>query len=118
MLGKRIGIVIGAMSVVAFTVSVNAQQAAAPANPAATNAPLPQIHPRPGFQLPPENSSGLYPVNGEPFFRANCGACHEPAINGAESRTAMAKYTPEQVYDKLMNGSMYQYGVNMNQAQI
>jgi len=120
MLGKRIGIAISVASVVAFAASVDAQQASAPADAPAPNAraTLPQIHPRPGFQLPPENSSGLYPVNGEPFFRANCGACHEPAINGAQSRTELAKYTPEEVYDRLMHGSMYQYAVNMNQAQI
>jgi polyvinyl alcohol dehydrogenase (cytochrome) len=115
MLGKRIGIAVSVVSVLAA--SVNAQQAAAPAD--APNAPArPQIHPRPGYQVPPENTAGLYPVSGEPFFRANCGACHEPAISGAESRTEMAKYTPEEVYDKLMNGSMWQYAVSMNQAQI
>lgn len=117
MLGKRIGITVGVVSAVVFAAAVNAQEAAAPAG-APARAPLPQIHPRPGYQLPPENSAGLYPVSGEPFFRANCGACHEPAINGAQSRDEMAKDTPEDVYDKLMNGSMFQYAVNMNQAQI
>ena len=116
MLGKHICIAIGAASVIAF--AAHAQQAApAPATNVA-RPPAPQIHPRPGYQTPPENTAGLYPVSGEPFFRANCGACHEPAIAGAQSRTEMAKYSPEQVYDNLMTGTMWQYAVSMNQAQI
>jgi polyvinyl alcohol dehydrogenase (cytochrome) len=111
MRGKRLAIFIG--SALAFAATADAQEAQQAPASART-----QLHPRPGYQLPPENSAGLYPVSGEPFFRANCAACHEPAISGAESRTEMAKHSPEEVYDKLMNGSMYQYAVNMNQAQI
>jgi len=103
-------IAIGMAAAVLFLTPVSAQQAPAPNTP--------QSHPRPGYQIPPENSAGLYPVGGEPFFRTNCGACHEPAIDGAESRGEMAKYSPEEVYDKLMTGSMWQYAANMNQAQI
>ncbi|HWC64191.1 MAG TPA: PQQ-binding-like beta-propeller repeat protein, partial [Rhizomicrobium sp.] len=118
MRGKHLSLALAGMTV--FAASAHAQDNQAPTNNTATpaRAPLPQIHPRPGYQIPPENSAGLYPVGGEPFFRANCGACHEPAVNGAESRAGMAKYSPEEVYDKLMTGSMWQYAANMNQAQV
>jgi polyvinyl alcohol dehydrogenase (cytochrome) len=120
LLRKRLGLTIGIVGVVAFAAAVNAQNAPAPAARAAApaSAAAPAAHPRAGYQTPPENTAGLYPVNGEPFFRANCGSCHEPAINGAEGRVEMGKYSPEEVYDNLMTGSMWQYATSMNQAQV
>ena len=120
---KSIALILGLTGAAVISVPAVAQDAspggqATPADAASSRSARPTIRVRPGYQLPPENSAGLYPVIGEPFFRANCGSCHEPAINGAESRTDMAKYSPEQVYDKLKHGSMWQYAVNMNEAQI
>src|SRR5579871_6879517 len=68
--------------------------AGAPARP-----PAPQA--KPGYVVPPENSAGLYPVNGEPIFKAKCAQCHEPAIDRAPARDALKVRSPEEVYDAL-----------------
>ena len=49
---------------------------------------------RPGFQLPPENSGGLYAGNGEPIFKARCASCHEPAVERAPSRAELGAAPP------------------------
>ena len=118
-LGKRLGLTIGVAGAIALAAfAANAQNAAPAAGAAPARAAAAPVHPRPGFQTAPENTAGLYPVSGEPYFRANCGSCHEPAIPGADSREQMLKYSPEEVYDNLMHGSMWQYASSMNQAQV
>jgi len=41
----------------------------------------------------------LYPVNGEPIFKAKCASCHEPAIERAPTREALKCALPEEIYD-------------------
>ena len=118
MLTRSIALILGLAGPALLAAPSLAQDAPADSTAAPARSARAAVRVRPGYQLPPENSAGLYPVGGEPFFRANCGSCHEPAINGAESRTGMAKYSPEEMYDKIKLGSMWQYAVNMNEAQI
>ena len=46
----------------------------------------PAVTPKAGYVVPPENSAGLYPVSGEPIFKARCASCHEPAVGRAPTR--------------------------------
>src|SRR4051812_28033650 len=59
--------------------------------------PPPRPPPKPGFVPPPENSAGLYPISGEPVFKARCAGCHEPAVDRAPDRKALAARSPEEV---------------------
>src|SRR5689334_521432 len=65
----------------------------APRPPAAT--------PKPGYVVPPENSAGLYPVNGEPIFKQRCASCHDPAVDRAPSKAELEGRSPEEMYDAL-----------------
>ena len=81
------------------------------AAPSAAQAParrpgLPPAIPKPGYVVPPENSAGLYLVNGEPIFKARCASCHEPAIERAPTRQELGARSPEDVYDILTAGRM------------
>jgi polyvinyl alcohol dehydrogenase (cytochrome) len=98
-----------------------AQAAPAPAQtaaaaPAATRPPAPT--PRPGYVVPPENSAGLYPVAGEPIFKARCAACHEAGEDRAPSRQALAARSPEEVYDALTIGIMKTNASGLSDAEL
>ena len=73
---------------------------------------------KPGYVTPPENSAGLYPVNGEPIYRARCQGCHEPAVERAPSRDQLRVRSPEEVYDALTVGAMKPMGDAMTPAEI
>jgi len=74
--------------------------------------------PRPGYVVPPENSAGLYPVAGEPIFKAKCAGCHEPAVGRAPSKALLAARAPEEVYDALTIGAMKPMAEGLTDAQL
>src|SRR5947208_7097942 len=74
--------------------------------------------PKPGYVVPPENSAGLYPVAGEPIFKAKCASCHEPAIGRAPTRELLAGRSPEEVYDALTIGAMKPMAEGLSDAQL
>lgn len=78
----------------------------------------PVYTPKPGYVTPPENSAGLYPVSGEPIFRSRCAGCHEPAVERAPDRRALAARSPEEVYDALTVGQMKPMAEGMTPAEI
>ncbi len=78
----------------------------------------PRAPAKPGYVTPPENSAGLYPVNGEPIYRARCQGCHEPAVERAPSRDQLRVRSPEEVYDALTVGAMKPMGDAMTPAEI
>lgn len=93
------------------------------AAPASAQAPgavaaRPAVTPRPGYVVPPENSAGLYPVSGEPIFKARCAGCHEPAIERAPTRQMLSARTPEDVYDVLTIGAMKPMTQGMTPAEL
>jgi len=91
-------------------------QAPAPARPAVT--------PKPGYIVPPENSAGLYPVSGEPIFKAKCAQCHqengghEPAVGRAPTREMLSARSPEEVYDALTIGAMKPMAQGLSEAEL
>jgi polyvinyl alcohol dehydrogenase (cytochrome) len=86
--------------------------------PATAPAARPAATPKAGYVVPPENSAGLYPVNGEPIFKARCAGCHEPATGRAPSRQMLGARSPEEVYDALTIGAMTPMAQGMNAAEI
>lgn len=78
----------------------------------------PVVTPKVGYVVPPENSAGLYPVNGEPIFKARCAACHEPATGRAPSRQMLGARSPEEVFDALTLGAMAPMSQGMSAAEI
>jgi polyvinyl alcohol dehydrogenase (cytochrome) len=78
----------------------------------------PPVTPKPGYQVPPENSAGLYPVNGEPIFKAKCAGCHEPAVDRAPTRRQLEARSPEEVYDALTIGAMKTMAEGLSPGQI
>lgn len=78
----------------------------------------PVYTPKPGYVTPPENSAGLYPISGEPIFKARCAACHEPAVERAPDRKALSARAPEEVYDALTVGQMKPMAEGMTPAEI
>jgi polyvinyl alcohol dehydrogenase (cytochrome) len=101
------------LAVAALSVAVSAGLAAL-AQPARPPAPTP----KPGYQVPPENSAGLYPVNGEPIFRTRCASCHDPAIDRAPTKPELEARSPEEVYDALTVGAMKTMAQGMTPAEI
>lgn len=96
-----------------------AAQPAPPASaPTAQRARLPEAKPLPGYVVPPENSGGLYPVSGEPVFKARCAGCHEPAIDRAPTREALAARAPEEIYDTLTIGAMKTNAAGLSDAEL
>jgi polyvinyl alcohol dehydrogenase (cytochrome) len=95
---------------IAATAVVAQPPAPAPARPAVT--------PKPGYVVPPENSAGLYPVSGEPIFKAKCAGCHEPAVGRAPTRDLMGVRTPEDIYDVLTIGPMKPMAEGLTPAEI
>jgi polyvinyl alcohol dehydrogenase (cytochrome) len=87
------------------------------AAPAATARP-PAGPPKPGYVVPPENSAGLYPVSGEPIFKAKCAQCHEPAVGRAPTRDLLGARAPEEVYDALTIGAMRPMAEGLTEAQL
>jgi len=87
------------------------------AQPPAGAAP-PRPTPKPGYVVPPENSAGLYPVAGEPIFKAKCAQCHEPAVGRAPSKELLAARAPEEVYDALTIGAMKPMAAGLSEAEL
>jgi polyvinyl alcohol dehydrogenase (cytochrome) len=54
--------------------------------------------------------------NGEDVFNSRCKACHEPAIERAPNRTALAAFRPEQIVDALTNGVMKPMAAGLSDA--
>lgn len=86
------------------------------APPAMTQPPAPVA--KPGYVVPPENSGGLYPIAGEPIFKARCAACHEPAVDRAPTHAQLASRSPEEIYDALTVGAMKPMASAMSEAEI
>ncbi|HEX3887665.1 MAG TPA: PQQ-binding-like beta-propeller repeat protein [Phenylobacterium sp.] len=86
--------------------------------PAGVRQAPPRPTPKPGYVVPPENSAGLYPVAGEPIFKAKCAQCHEPAIGRAPSKEMLAGRSPEEVYDALTLGAMKPMAVGLSDAEL
>ncbi|HEX3366987.1 PQQ-binding-like beta-propeller repeat protein [Phenylobacterium sp.] len=78
----------------------------------------PAVTPKAGYVVPPENSAGLYPVSGEPIFKARCAGCHEPATGRAPTREMLGARSPEEVYDALTIGAMAPMAQGMSAAEI
>jgi polyvinyl alcohol dehydrogenase (cytochrome) len=78
----------------------------------------PAAIPKPGYVVPPENSAGLYPVNGEPIWKSKCAQCHEPAISRAPAKNDLAARAPEEVYDALSIGVMKPMAEGLTDAQL
>ncbi|WP_372785744.1 PQQ-binding-like beta-propeller repeat protein [Phenylobacterium sp.] len=102
----------------ALVAALAALSLAAPGGAQPPAGPPPPPTPKPGFVLPPENSAGLYPINGEPIFKARCAACHEPAVDRAPNRRELEARSPEDVYDVLTAGRMKAMAQGMSQAEI
>jgi polyvinyl alcohol dehydrogenase (cytochrome) len=73
---------------------------------------------KPGYVVPPENSGGLYPVSGEPIFKAKCAQCHEPAVDRSPTREQLGVHSPEEVYDALTIGKMQTMAAGLSEAEI
>jgi polyvinyl alcohol dehydrogenase (cytochrome) len=54
--------------------------------------------------------------DGEAVFNGRCKACHEPAIERAPNRTALASFRPEQIVEALTNGVMKPMSAGMSDA--
>ena len=78
----------------------------------------PAVTPKAGYVVPPENSAGLYPVSGEPIFKARCAGCHEPATGRAPTREMLGARSPEEVYDALTIGAMAPMAQGMSAAEV
>lgn len=78
----------------------------------------PRPTPKPGYVTPPENSAGLYPISGEPIFKARCAGCHDPAVDRAPTRAQLAGRSPEEVYDALTVGAMKTIGATLSPAEL
>ena len=74
--------------------------------------------PKAGYVVPPENSAGLYPVSGEPIFKAKCAGCHEPATGRAPTREMLGARAPEEVYDALTIGAMKPMAAGLSDAEL
>lgn len=113
----RLGAAIAALAVLVLAAPQALSQP--PAAPPAAQAPArPAVTPKPGYVVPPENSAGLYPVSGEPIFKAKCAGCHEPAVGRAPTRELLAGRSPEEVYDALTIGAMRPMAEGMTSAEI
>lgn len=97
-----------------LALAASAVLAQPPAPPPARTAATP----KPGYVVPPENSAGLYPVGGEPIFKAKCAQCHEPAVGRAPSKELLAGRSPEEVYDALTIGAMKPMAQGMSDAEL
>ncbi|HZZ68822.1 MAG TPA: c-type cytochrome, partial [Phenylobacterium sp.] len=86
--------------------------------PAGARQAPPRPTPKLGYVVPPENSAGLYPVAGEPIFKAKCAQCHEPAIGRAPSKEMLAGRSPEEVYDALTLGAMKPMAAGLSDAEL
>lgn len=102
-LGLAGGAVAVALASLALAQEVPARQAATP---------------KPGYVVPPENSAGLYPVAGEPIFKAKCAGCHDPAVGRAPTKELLAARAPEEVYDALTIGAMKPMAEGLSEAQL
>ena len=116
---KHIASLLGAGLLLAAAISIPlAGQAQPPAAPAPAPPARPAAVPKPGFVMPPENSAGLYPVAGEPVWKAKCAQCHEPAQGRAPTRADLGGRAPEEVYDALTVGIMKSMADGLTDAQL
>jgi polyvinyl alcohol dehydrogenase (cytochrome) len=53
---------------------------------------------------------------GEAVFNTRCKSCHEPAIERAPNRTALAAFRPEQIVDALTDGVMKPMSAGLSDA--
>jgi polyvinyl alcohol dehydrogenase (cytochrome) len=74
--------------------------------------------PKAGYVTPPENSAGLYPISGEPIFKARCASCHDAGVDRAPNRQQLSVRSPEDVYDVLTTGRMQAMAQGMSPAEI
>ncbi len=74
--------------------------------------------PKAGYVRPPENSGGLYPIAGEPIYKARCAGCHDSGEDRAPTREQMAAKSPEEVYDALTVGAMRLMAEGMSEAEM
>lgn len=101
-------------SMIALVAALAALSLAAQAQPPATATPKP----KPGYVVPPENAAGLYPVNGEPIYKAHCASCHETGADRAPARADLAGHSPEEVYDVLTAGAMKEIAASLSPTEI
>ena len=115
---KRSAVIFGVTTALAGLVlaapMVQAQQPAPTPAPGRAGA----AQPKPGYVVPPENSAGLYPVAGEPIFRAKCASCHEPAIDRAPTLQQLEARGAEEVYDALTIGAMKPMAQGLSEAEL
>lgn len=87
--------------------------------PAPAGAPArPTTKPKPGYVVPPENSAGLYPISGEPIYKARCAGCHDSGADRAPARKELGNRSPEDVYDVLTGGIMKPMAAGMSEAEL
>ena len=55
-------------------------------------------------------------AGGEAVFNARCKGCHDPAIERAPGRAALAAFRPEQIVDALTNGVMKPMSAGLSDA--
>src|SRR5690348_8044822 len=101
------------VAILFFATLLQAQEAPRPAGLRPGSRP-----PKPGYVVPPENSAGFYPVNGEPIFKEHCASCHEPAVDRAPTRQQLGARSAEEVLDALTLGVMKPMAEGLSDAQI
>jgi polyvinyl alcohol dehydrogenase (cytochrome) len=111
------GAVVIVAAALSFALAAQAQPPAPPAGGGRAGAP-PAATPRPGYVVPPENSAGLYPINGEPFYKDKCASCHESGANRAPTRAELGARSPEEVYEVLTTGAMKPMAAGLTDAQL
>lgn len=70
----------------------------------------------------PEGKAAIAPpppgVDGNALFRQRCATCHDPAVDRAPSRAALAARAPEQIVDALTRGAMQPMAIGLTPAEI
>jgi len=100
--------IIGAMMAAGVVTALGGLALAQPARPV----------PKPGYVTPPENAAGLYPVAGEPIFKAHCAQCHDPAVGRAPTKAQLAGRSPEEVYEALKDGAMKPMAAGLSETEL
>lgn len=115
---NRITAAVMASSLAALALAAQAQPPAGAPPAGGGRAGAPAATPKPGYVVPPENSGGLYPVNGEPFYKDKCASCHESGANRAPTRAELGARSPEEVYEVLTTGAMKPMAAGLTDAQL
>jgi polyvinyl alcohol dehydrogenase (cytochrome) len=118
MLYRRTALAVSVVAGLAFAAPAWSQEPQTPPAAAPGGPPRPAVTPKAGYVVPPENSGGLYPVNGEPFFKSKCAGCHDPALDRAPTREALGARAPEEIYDALTIGAMKPMATGLSDAEI